>query len=137
MISILAESTSHHFCKAKTDNLLYLLMASVEQTPYSQMETYSTFEEFYPYYLSQHSNQTCRRLHVVGSTLAFLQLLYTIFISFSLGNLLLVLIIGYGCAWVGHFFFEKNKPATFKYPFFSLRGDFRLVKETYTGERKF
>jgi hypothetical protein len=64
-----------------------------------------------------------------------LQLLWTILISFSIGNLLLVLIIGYGFAWVGHFFFENNKPATFKYPLLSLKGDFRLFKEIATGKR--
>ena len=88
---------------------------------------YKTFDEFYPYYLSQHSNRTCRRLHVIGTLLALLQLLRTLFFTFSFANLFLVLAIGYGFAWVGHFVFEKNKPATFKYPLFSLRGDFVLL----------
>lgn len=66
---------------------------------------YSTFNEFYPYYLAQHSDQTNRRLHFIGTLLAFLQLIRTIFFSFSLFGLLMVPLIGYGCAWVGHFYF--------------------------------
>lgn len=96
---------------------------------------YKNLEDFYPFYLSQHANRTNRRLHFVGTILALLQLLRTIFLAFSIGNLLLALVIGYGFAWTGHFFFEKNKPATFKYPWLSLQGDFRLLKEIATGQR--
>lgn len=99
--------------------------------------TYSTLDEFYPFYLSQHANRTCRRLHVVGTALAFIQLLYTLLISFSATNLILVLVVGYTFAWVGHFFFENNRPATFKYPWLSFQSDMRLFKETITGARKF
>lgn len=98
---------------------------------------FKTFDEFYPFYLSQHANRTCSRLHVIGTLLAALQLLRTILFAFNITNLLLVLVIGYGFAWVGHFVFEKNKPATFKYPWFSLQGDFRLLKDTLTGVRAF
>ncbi len=98
---------------------------------------YNTFEEFYPFYLSQHSNLTCRRLHVIGSTLAILQLIRCLLVGFTLIQFLLIFVIGYGFAWVGHYVFEKNKPATFKYPLFSLQGDVRLLYETYTGQRKF
>ena len=98
---------------------------------------YQTFEEFYPFYLSQHANLTCRRLHVIGSTLAILQLIRCLLIGFTLVQFLLVFVIGYGIAWDGHYIFEKNRPATFKYPLFSLQGDFRLLYETYTGQRKF
>ena len=87
--------------------------------------------------MSQHTNQTNRRLHVIGTSLALLQLLYTLIISLTLGNLILVLVIGYGCGWFGHYFFEKNKPDTFKYPWLSTQGDFRLLKETIKGERSF
>ena len=98
---------------------------------------YKTFEEFYPFYLSQHANATCRRLHVIGSTLAVIQLNRFLLLSFTLTQFLLVFVIGYGFAWIGHFVFEKNKPATFKYPLFSLRGDMRLLYEVYTGKMKF
>lgn len=98
---------------------------------------YQTFEEFYPFYLSQHSNATCRRLHVIGSTLAVIQLIRFLLLSFTLTQFLLVFVIGYGFAWIGHFVFEKNKPATFKYPLLSFRGDMMLLYEVYTGKMKF
>lgn len=97
---------------------------------------YKTFEQFYPFYLSQHANQTNRRLHVIGTLLAFIMLIRTI-LNFTLGNFILIPIVGYGFAWIGHFFFENNKPATFKYPLFSFRGDLRMLKETLMGQRKF
>lgn len=100
-------------------------------------EDYKSLDEFYPYYLSQHSNRTCRRLHVIGTFFALLQLLRTILFSFNLTNLFLVILIGYGFAWVGHYVFEKNKPATFKYPLLSFLGDLKLFKETITGARAF
>lgn len=100
-------------------------------------EEYRSLDEFYPFYISQHSNRTCRRLHVIGSLLALLQLVRTLLFAFNLINLLLVFVIGYSFAWVGHFVFENNKPATFKYPWLSLQGDFRLLKETLTGARAF
>jgi hypothetical protein len=83
---------------------------------------YNSFKEFYPFYLSEHSNKTCRTLHVIGSTLVLLVLVYA-FISQQFLLLLLLPIIGYGFAWVGHFVFEKNTPATFKYPLYSFMGD--------------
>ena len=100
-------------------------------------EDYKSLDEFYPFYLSQHANRTCRRLHVIGTFFSLLQLLRTILFSFNLTNLFLVLLIGYGFAWVGHYVFEKNKPATFKYPWLSFQGDLRLFKETITGVRAF
>jgi hypothetical protein len=99
-------------------------------------KNYTTFEEFYPYYLSEHSNITNRRLHVIGTSLALLQIIRSL-VMIQLWGLLLAVVIGYGCAWVGHFFFEKNKPATFKYPLFSLRGDFVMMKDVLTGKIKF
>jgi len=78
--------------------------------------------------MSQHQNITCRRLHFIGTTLALLQLLRTILFAFTFFNILLALVIGYGMAWIGHFFFEKNRPATFKYPWLSFQGDVRLYK---------
>jgi hypothetical protein len=74
---------------------------------------------------------------VIGTFFSLLQLLRTILFSFNLTNLFLVLLIGYGFAWVGHYVFEKNKPATFKYPWLSFQGDLRLFKETITGARAF
>ena len=84
--------------------------------------TFATFAEFYPFYLSEHSNRTCRRLHFLGSTLALLCLAQLV-ISGSLAWLFYGLLCGYGCAWIGHFGFEKNKPASFKRPLYSFMGD--------------
>lgn len=93
---------------------------------------YTTFADFYPFYLSEHSNMINRKLHVVGTTIAFLLLFYSLFTG-EYGLLKFFPVIGYGFAWVGHFFFEKNKPATFKYPFYSFAGDLRMWYECVTG----
>ena len=98
-------------------------------------ERYASFAAFYPYYIHEHSNRTCRRIHVVGTGLVILSWILGLTVSlwwFAAGP-----VIGYGFAWVGHFFFEKNRPATFQYPLWSLMGDFRLFFETISGKRKF
>ncbi|WP_349743484.1 Mpo1-like protein [Roseateles cavernae] len=95
-----------------------------------------SFAEFYPFYLGEHSNRTCRRLHFVGSTLSLLCLaaaLYTGQWRFAL----LALLCGYGFAWIGHFGFEKNRPASFKRPLYSLMGDWVMYKDIWTGRIKF
>lgn len=101
------------------------------------METrYRSLKEFYPFYLSEHMHPTSRKLHFIGTALLFVILGIAIYLSrFSL--LWLIPIVGYGFAWVGHFFFEKNKPATFQYPFYSLASDFILFWELLTGKQKF
>ncbi|HDS0919277.1 TPA: DUF962 domain-containing protein [Pseudomonas putida] len=94
---------------------------------------YRSFAEFYPYYLGEHSNLTCRRLHFVGTSLVIALLAYTI----GSGKWLLLLAVplfGYGFAWVGHFFFEKNRPATFTYPLYSLAGDFVMFRDILLGK---
>lgn len=97
-------------------------------------ERYRTFHDFYPFYMTEHANPVSRRLHVVGTGLVILAL-----IAGALVNpwfFLVAPLVGYGFAWVGHFVFEKNRPATFKYPLFSLMGDFRLFFETVSGRRR-
>ncbi len=90
------------------------------------MERIKTYKEFYPFYLSEHQNNVCRKLHFTGTGLLILFAIY-LTISGTWGKLWWVIpIIGYGFAWVGHFFFEKNKPATFKYPLWSLFSDFKM-----------
>lgn len=94
---------------------------------------FRSFAEFYPYYLGEHSNPTCRRLHFVGTSLVIALLAYT----FASGKWLLLLAVplaGYGFAWVGHFFFEKNRPATFTYPLYSLIGDFAMFRDILRGK---
>lgn len=89
---------------------------------------YTSFAEFYPFYLSQHVDNVCRRLHFIGSSLIILMVFYIVFTGSWL-LLFLLPVIGYGFAWTGHFFFEKNKPATFTYPFYSLLGDWMMFKD--------
>ncbi|WP_338519959.1 DUF962 domain-containing protein [Alteromonas gracilis] len=94
---------------------------------------FTSFKEFYPFYLNEHSDATCRTLHFVGSWLV----LAVIAMSIYLGNyalLWLIPVVGYGFAWVGHFFFEKNKPATFKHPLYSLIGDWVMFKDILIGK---
>ncbi|WP_285164795.1 DUF962 domain-containing protein [Shewanella goraebulensis] len=83
---------------------------------------YQDFKSFYPFYLSQHQDPTCRRLHYVGSGLIIGLIIFTL-INQQWWQLLLLPVIGYGFAWVGHFVFEKNRPATFEYPLYSLLAD--------------
>jgi hypothetical protein len=97
---------------------------------------FKTLKEFYPFYLSEHMNPTSRKLHFTGTALLFVILGVAMYLGrFSL--LWLIPFVGYGFAWVGHFFFEKNKPATFQYPFYSLASDFILFFELLTGKQKF
>jgi len=97
---------------------------------------FSSFAEFYPYYLQEHSNSTCRRLHFVGTALV-LSILAYVFATGSLSLLIALPFVGYGFAWVGHFFFEHNKPATFRYPRWSLMGDFVMFKDMLIGRVAF
>ena len=99
------------------------------------MKTYKTFNEFYLYYLKEHQNYMCRVLHFIGTSLFFV-ILMGAFLFHKLSLLWLCPIAGYGFAWVGHFFFEKNKPATFKYPLYSLLSDFKLYFEIVAGKEK-
>jgi hypothetical protein len=98
--------------------------------------TFSSFADFYPYYLEEHSNPACRRLHYVGSLLVLAVLAYVLFTQSWL--LLLALpVIGYGFAWIGHFVFEKNRPATFKHPWYSFMGDWVMLKDGLSGRIPF
>ena len=100
-----------------------------------QTRHYRNFAEFYPFYLSEHANRTSRRLHVIGTGFALL-LIIAALATRHWQPLLAALICGYAFAWAGHAFFEKNRPATFSYPLWSLLGDVRLFFETLTGRRK-
>lgn len=93
---------------------------------------YQSFAEFYPYYLSEHSNLTCRRLHFMGTFLTLVVLVAGIFVNPYW--LFAMPVIGYGFAWVGHFFIEKNRPATFTYPLWSLMGDYKMFFSWLTGK---
>lgn len=99
-------------------------------------KSYKTFASFYPFYLSQHRNRTCRRLHFIGSTIV-LALIIAAIVKLAPIYLLFTPLAGYGFAWLGHFVFEKNKPATFTYPVYSLIGDWVMYKDMLTGRIKF
>lgn len=94
---------------------------------------YRSFGDFYPFYVGEHANTTSRRLHVIGTGLALGALAAGLLKDRR--AFLLAPILGYGFAWVGHVRFEKNRPATFQYPLYSLMGDIRLAFETLTGRR--
>lgn len=91
-----------------------------------------SYEAFWPFYVAQHSNRTNRRLHFIGTSLVLASLLASALVS--LLWLAAAPVVGYGFAWVGHFVFEKNRPATFTYPFWSLRGDFRMFRLMLVGK---
>jgi len=88
----------------------------------NQIENY---REFWPFYLREHSHPKNRKLHFIGTALVLLILVASLFNQQYLWMLSIPL-VGYGFAWYGHFKIEKNKPATFKYPFWSLFSDFRM-----------
>ena len=102
----------------------------------STEKPFRTFADFYPFYLSEHANRISRRLHFVGTSIAVV-LLITALVTQLWWLVAVALIQGYAFAWVGHFFFEHNKPATFRYPRFSFMGDWRLWWEILTGKVRF
>ena len=99
-------------------------------------KSFTSFEIFYVFYLKEHSNTTCRRLHFLGSTLSLI-CLAMLAITGKPQYLLYGLLCGYGCAWIGHFVFEKNKPASFKRPLYSFMGDWVMYKDMWSGKIKF
>lgn len=99
-------------------------------------KSYSTFKEFYPYYLEEHQNPICRYLHFQGTMLAILLFVY--FISNSMFIWIpLCVIQGYAHAWIGHYIFEKNRPATFQYPLYSFTGDWVMMWQLLTRQIPF
>lgn len=101
--------------------------------PVIPKEGFKTVMEFYPFYLGQHLDPTCRLLHLIGSTLVIAILVAGLLLDPKL--LLWCPVAGYGFAWVGHFVFEKNRPATFTYPAFSLLSDYIMWYEVLFAGR--
>ena len=91
-----------------------------------------SFEEFWPYYLREHSQPNTRRLHLVGTSLSLLIALAAA-VSLRPALILAALLVGYALAWIGHFFVEHNRPATFKHPLWSFRADFRMLRLALLG----
>lgn len=94
-----------------------------------------SFAEFWPFYLQEHSHPTNRRVHFIGTLLVHLVLIYALFAQ-EWQLLWLLPVLGYGFAWFGHFIIEKNRPATFKHPLWSLRGDFKMFYWILFGKLK-
>jgi hypothetical protein len=95
--------------------------------------TFHSFAEFYPFYLSEHRHPVCRRLHFAGTLLV----IACVVLAIVMGNfwwLAAAPLCGYGFAWVGHFFFEHNRPATFTHPLYSLGGDGVMFRDILTGK---
>jgi len=97
---------------------------------------FRSFAEFYPFYLREHRHPVSRVLHYVG-TWGAVFCLVALTVSGQPWWLLGALLSGYGFAWVGHFTFERNRPATFQHPLYSLAGDFRMWWELNLGRLKF
>ncbi|MEM6992989.1 MAG: DUF962 domain-containing protein [Myxococcota bacterium] len=94
---------------------------------------FETFDEFWPFYLGEHRNPVCRGLHIWGSSLGVATLVGGI-VTMTWWSFPLAMTIGYAHAWVGHFFFEHNKPATFQAPWFSFMGDWKMIALFYRGK---
>lgn len=95
---------------------------------------YKTFNEFYPFYLSEHSHPINRLLHVIGTGCG-LGVLIGAFLTQQWFFIPLSLVCGYAFAWIGHFVIEKNRPATFTYPLYSFMGDWKMFFEILTFQR--
>tara|TARA_B100001123_G_C15233821_1_gene996273 strand:+ start:482 stop:790 length:309 start_codon:yes stop_codon:yes gene_type:complete len=98
-------------------------------------KTFNSFEDFYPYYLLEHSKGGTKILHFIGTTFVFFFLICYLFYN-DIIYLYFVPLFGYGFAWISHLLIEKNKPATFRYPLYSLRGDFLMYWHIISGKVK-
>ena len=96
---------------------------------------FQSFADFWPYYLSEHSKPATRLLHCAGTLIAIAAAVFLIVIG-RWWLFPLALVPGYAFAWFGHFFVEKNRPATFSYPLWSFMGDWKMLALILTGKLK-
>jgi hypothetical protein len=94
---------------------------------------FRSFEEFWPYYLREHSKKGTRTLHFIGTTLAMVVAAGGL-ITRRPALLLAAPVVGYGLSWIGHFFIEHNRPATLEHPIWSFQGDLKMWSLIVTGE---
>ena len=108
---------------------------AMRMASFGMAREYRSFAEFWPFYLSEHSQRATRVLHLIGTTLGIALIIYLIAIGkwwlFFLG-----FVPGYGFAWLAHFLVEKNRPATFKYPLWSFMGDYEMIALMLTRRLK-
>ena len=102
----------------------------------SEIQFYRTLDEYYPFYLSEHTNRACRWLHFAATTIG-LALFITALLTQVWWLLAVSIVQTYALAWAGHFFFEHNKPAAFKHPWLSIRSDLRMCWQMLTGKIPF
>ncbi len=116
-----------------TTNATKITSPQANSTRTDMVKTESLSEQaFYDFYLDEHQNMACRRLHFAGSSFGLLGLAKSVKTR-SAKPLVKGIAAGYACAWVGHFFFEKNKPASFKFPLKSFASDFRMYSDVLRG----
>ncbi len=101
----------------------------------SESRSLRTFADFYPFYLGEHTHPMCRRLHFAGTTIAAVLIVTALFTQ-RWGLVVMAFVEAYTFAWIGHFFFEHNRPATFQYPVFSFIGDWRLWWDILTRKER-
>lgn len=99
----------------------------------SNEKVYTTFWDFYPYYLTEHARPINRAMHFVGTSLVIACFILGV-VRADWRLFAIIPLCGYGFAWFGHFILEKNRPATFKYPFYSLGSDFVMFFHIITGQ---
>lgn len=94
---------------------------------------YHRFRDFYPDYLAEHSQPATRRLHFAGTLLVLVVVVAAVWMR-EWRWLLAAPVVGYGLSWLGHLVFERNRPATFRHPLYSLAGDFVMFKDILLGK---
>lgn len=99
-------------------------------------ERYKSFDAFYPYYLTEHKRRGTRITHFIGTSAFFICFVYAL-LTAHYWFIFIGIASAYLMAWIGHFFIERNKPATFQYPLWSLMGDFKLYFQLLIGKEKF